>query len=174
MPKEFVREVESLQRLVHPNIIRILGVFVGKSHINIVYPFYEKDLAQYIEEANGPINKNTICSIMKQILEALSEMHSTGLIHRDLKPSNVLLNVTGDKVELVISDFGQCRPFKTKEAMMSVDVGTKWYKAPEILYGSRNYDEKVDIWSLGCIFAELIDTTPLFTGFNDIDQISKI
>ena len=111
---------------------------------------------------------------MKQILEALSEMHSTGLIHRDLKPSNVLLNVTGDKVELVISDFGQCRPFKTKEAMMSVDVGTKWYKAPEILYGSRNYDEKVDIWSLGCIFAELIDTTPLFTGFNDIDQISKI
>lgn len=57
---------------------------------------------------------------------------------------------------------------------MSVDVGTRWYKAPEILLGSRSYDEKVDIWSAGCILAELLDTTPLFTGLNDLDQIYKI
>ncbi len=57
---------------------------------------------------------------------------------------------------------------------MSVDVGTRWYKAPEILYGSRNYDQSVDIWSAGCILAELLDTTPLFTGSNDLDQIWKI
>ena len=57
---------------------------------------------------------------------------------------------------------------------MSVDVGTRWYKAPEILLGLRSYDEKVDIWSAGCIIAELLDTTPLFTGLNDLDQIYKI
>ncbi len=57
---------------------------------------------------------------------------------------------------------------------MSVDVGTRWYKAPEILYGARHYDSSVDIWSAGCILAELLDTTPLFTGFNDLDQTAKI
>lgn len=57
---------------------------------------------------------------------------------------------------------------------MSVDVGTKWYKAPEILYGARSYDSSIDIWSAGCIFAELLDTTPIFTGQNDLDQIAKI
>ncbi len=57
---------------------------------------------------------------------------------------------------------------------MSVDVGTRWYKAPEIIYGARKYDSAVDIWSAGCILAELLDTTPLFTGFNDLDQTARI
>lgn len=101
---------------------------------------------------------------MKQILEGLCYLHKVGLVHRDLKPSNILIDETNN---LVISDFGQCRPYKTTQ--MSVDVGTRWYKAPEIIYGARKYDSAVDIWSAGCILAELLDTTPLFTGFNDLD-----
>ena len=115
MPKEFVREVESLQRLLHPNIIRIESVFVGRTHINIVYPYYEQDLAQFIESVKGPIPDETIRSIMVQVLAALVEMHSSGLIHRDLKPSNILINKKDCKVDVVISDFGQCRPSKTLE-----------------------------------------------------------
>lgn len=87
-------------------------MFVGQSHINIVYPFYEQDLAQYIESASGPISANNILSILRQVLEGLKEIHSTGLMHRDLKPSNILLNQKNGQIELVISDFGQCRPFK--------------------------------------------------------------
>lgn len=73
-------------------------------------------------------------------------------------------------MKVVIADFGQCRPYSSdRQLQMSVDVGTRWYKAPDILYGARKYDSSVDIWSAGCILAELLDTTPLFTGFNDLD-----
>ena len=103
------------------------------------------------------------------LLSGLREIHSIGLMHRDLKPSNFLIDSNGI---IKIGDFGQARIVdKNKELglVYTLDVGTKWYKAPEILFGKRYYTEKVDIWSMGCIFAELSGHTPLFPGMNDID-----
>ena len=79
-------------------------------------------------------------------------------------------------VQLKIADFGQARliPKERPNPQLSLEVGTKWYKAPEILYGIRDYSEKVDMWSIGCILAELLDHTPLFTGASDFDQLARI
>ena len=92
-------------------------------------------------------------------------------MHRDMKPSNFLLQKqAGGSVKLKLADFGQARVLhRTAGIQYSLEVGTKWYKAPEILYGCRDYTEKVDLWSLGTILAELLDHTPLFTGVNDLD-----
>jgi len=123
---------------------------------------------------------------MLMATNGLHSMHTVGIMHRDLKPSNLL--ITKDN-EIKLADFGQARIFidnkiqtTTEEKpkiipssqQFSLEVGTRWYKAPEILYGSREYAQKVDIWSLGCILAELLDHTPLFTGANDIDQLAKV
>ena len=94
-----------------------------------------------------------------------------------MKPSNLLLFVDSDaktkekKIQLKLADFGQARitPKENVNPQLSLEVGTKWYKAPEILYGIRDYNEKVDMWSVGCILAELLDHTPLFTGASDFD-----
>ena len=95
-------------------------------------------------------------------------------MHRDLKPSNLLICCDDDKLKLQLADFGQARVFlqdKTdkQRLMFSIEVGTKWYKAPEILFGVKSYNEKVDLWSTGCLLAELMDHCPIFTGTTDLD-----
>ena len=95
------------------------------------------------------------------------------MMHRDLKPSNLFFKLTPEEttVRLKLADFGQARVLQEPSANVqySLEVGTKWYKAPEILYGQRSYTESVDMWSFGVILAELLDHTPLFTGANDLD-----
>jgi serine/threonine protein kinase len=108
---------------------------------------------------------------------ALSELHKNSLIHRDVKPGNVLLKVSkaaeGQKtVVCKLADFGQCVP--SVDPSHSLGVGTKWYKAPEIMYSIKEYDDKVDIWSFACVLAELLDSSPLCPGSTDFDQLSKI
>ena len=102
MPLEFVREVESLQRVMHPNVVRLEQIFVGKTHINLVFPYYECDLLQIVEGRREPFGEDTLREIMRQILEGLHALHSVGLVHRDIKPSNVLVNNN----KLVLTDFG--------------------------------------------------------------------
>jgi len=171
LPKEFIREVESLKLVSHPYVISINEVFVGKSHITIVYPFCNGgDLCQKLENIRRPLLDEEINSIMRNLLAGLLATHSIGMMHRDLKPSNILFHKKEllEEPQLKICDFGQTRVVR-HDIAYSIDVGTKWYKAPEILFGSRNYDEKVDMWSVGCIYAELLAGYPLFPGVNDID-----
>lgn len=111
-----------------------------------------------------------IRGVLVMILKGLAEIHELGLIHRDLKPGNLLIKNLNGQFCLKLADFGQTRPIKHSESVpLSLEVGTKWYKAPEILLGSRQYTNKVDMWSLGCILAELLDHTPLFMGATDFD-----
>lgn len=95
-------------------------------------------------------------------------MHSAGVVHRDLKPSNILIN---ENCDLKICDFGLAR---VQEAQMTGYVSTRYYRAPEIMLTWRRYNEKVDIWSAGCIFAEMILGKPLFPGKNHINQFMVI
>lgn len=115
---------------------------------------------------------------MYQILDGLAYCHSKRIIHRDLKPQNLLLN---KNLQLKLADFGLARAFSlpvrpyTKEVRnYFLILVTLWYRGPEILLGSQEYSKPVDIWSVGCIFAELCLSQPIFQGESDIDQLLKI
>lgn len=165
LPKEFLREVEVLKYLSHPNIIKIYEVFVGKTNINVVYELMELDLDVLLQKLNRPLTLNEIKIIMRMVLTGLENVHKVGIMHRDIKPSNILIDSFG---VVKIADFGQCRVVDPS-FIYTHDVGTKWYKAPEILYGNKKYNEKVDLWSVGCILAELLDGCPIFPGSGDFD-----
>lgn len=107
------------------------------------------------------------------LLKGVAFLHSRGVMHRDLKPANLLIGAQG---RLKIADFGLSRIFQAdrQERQYSHQVATRWYRAPELLYGARNYTEGVDLWAVGCILGELCNNCPLFPGENDIDQLGIV
>ena len=105
------------------------------------------------------------------MLNGIEKCHRHKVLHRDLKPQNLLINREG---LLKLADFGLARAFGIPVKNFTHEVVTLWYRAPDILLGSKNYTTSVDIWSVGCIFAEIVNRTPLFQGHNDRDQLNKI
>jgi len=105
------------------------------------------------------------------LLNGIEKCHRHKVLHRDLKPQNLLINREG---LLKLADFGLARAFGIPVKNFTHEVVTLWYRAPDILLGSKNYTTSVDIWSVGCIFAEIVNRTPLFQGHNDRDQLNKI
>jgi len=128
-------------------------------------------LEKFLKQCANPLPREVSLSIFYQMLLSVEAVHSKNLMHRDIKPSNFLIDYKTGTV--VLADFGCCRKQlinEKDERPCTLEVGSKWYKAIEILFGSQNYDASVDIWSLGAIFAELLDAgNPLFPGQNDID-----
>ena len=108
---------------------------------------------------------------MYQLLNGIEKCHRHKVLHRDLKPQNLLINREG---LLKLADFGLARAFGIPVKNFTHEVVTLWYRAPDILLGSKNYTTSVDIWSVGCIFAEIVNRQPLFAGQNDRDQLVKI
>jgi mitogen-activated protein kinase 15 len=109
------------------------------------------------------------------VLKCLKFMHSANLLHRDLKPSNLLLN---SECHVKVADFGLARSLDTKEPdqtpILTDYVATRWYRAPEILLGSNKYTKGVDMWSLGCILAELLLGKPVFPGTSTLNQLDRV
>uniref|UniRef100_A0A8C9G7V6 Mitogen-activated protein kinase n=1 Tax=Piliocolobus tephrosceles TaxID=591936 RepID=A0A8C9G7V6_9PRIM len=160
----------------HDNIIKLKDVMRAKNNMDIylVFDYMETDLQSAIQ-ANilEEIHKKYI---IYQLLRALKYIHSGLLLHRDIKPSNILLN---SECHIKLGDFGLARSISFEinenEAPILTDyVATRWYRAPEILLGSTNYTEGVDMWSLGCIMAELFLGKPIFRGNSTINQLEKI
>ena len=169
------REIMLLQELNgHENIIRLLNVIKAENDkdIYLVFEYMETDLHTVIR-ANilEPIHKQFI---MYQLLKALKFIHSAGIIHRDLKPSNILINSDS---YIKVCDFGLARFITTssgKGVVMTDYVATRWYRAPEILLGSTKYGTQADMWSVGCIFGELLGGKPMFPGTSTLSQINKV
>jgi cell cycle related kinase len=121
-----------------------------------------------------PLAHAEIKTLMLMVLKGVAAVHEHRLMHRDLKPANVLLSPAG---VLKLADFGLARVHMRNEQSCpeySHEVATRWYRAPELLFGARKYGNEVDLWAVGCIFAELFTGSPLFAGENDIDQLYRV
>jgi len=171
------REIMFLQELEHENIIGLQNVMKAENDkdIYLVFEYMETDLHAVIR-ANilEDIHKQYI---IYQLLKSLKYMHSAHVLHRDLKPSNILLN---SDCLVKVADFGLARSIKaleeTKEEnqVLTDYVATRWYRAPEILLGSTKYTKGVDMWSVGCIMAELLLGKPLFPGNSTMNQLDRV
>jgi len=141
----------------------------------LVFEFLDVDLKRYMEQANSsgsPMTVDTVRKFTHQLNAGLLYCHSHRILHRDLKPQNLLIDRRNN---LKLADFGLARAFGIPMRTYTHEVVTLWYRAPEVLLGSRHYSTAIDMWSVGCIFAEMIMRgNPLFPGDSEIDQIFKI
>ncbi|KAJ2479277.1 MAPK protein hog1 [Coemansia sp. RSA 2131] len=167
LAKRTYRELKLLKHLRHENIISMSDIFISPlEDIYFVTELLGTDLHRLRQ--SRPLEKQFIQYFLYQILRGLKYVHSAGVIHRDLKPSNIVIN---ENCDLKICDFGLAR---VQDPQMTGYVSTRYYRAPEIMLTWQKYDVAVDIWSTGCIFAEMFEGTPLFPGKDHVDQFSII
>eukprot|EP00761_Pharyngomonas_kirbyi_P013254 gb/GECH01013281.1/.p1 GENE.gb/GECH01013281.1/~~gb/GECH01013281.1/.p1 ORF type:complete len:306 (+),score=55.91 gb/GECH01013281.1/:1-918(+) len=171
VPGTAIREISLLKELPHPNIVNLRDVIHNETKLYLVFEFLNRDLRKFMDGVHGLLDPLLIKSYMYQMVNALYFCHSHRILHRDLKPQNLLIDRQG---HIKLADFGLARAYNLPIRSYTHEVITLWYRAPEILLGSRHYSTPVDIWSIGCIFAEMIKKDPLFPGDSEIDQLHKI
>jgi male germ cell-associated kinase len=167
-----LREVKSLIKLSHPNIMLLKEVLKVKDELYLVFEFLSQNLFQAygaLKEKGKTFTEDQLRSIIYQSSTALAYMHKHGFFHRDLKPENILIH--RDKVKL--ADFGLAREIRSRPPYTDY-VSTRWYRGPELLLKCTNYNSPVDIFALGCIMAELFMNAPLFSGGSELEQMYKI
>lgn len=175
IPCTAVREISLLKELHHPNIVRLLDILHSEKKLTLVFEYLETDLKKWLDGRGGPADQDdmpTIKSYLYQLLQGVAHCHSKMVLHRDLKPQNLLLQ--SRRGELKIADFGLARAFGAPVRAYSHEVVTLWYRAPDVLLGSRFYSTSIDMWSVGCIFAEMLLGRPLFPGDNPKGQLARI
>ncbi|KAI6048072.1 kinase-like domain-containing protein [Pisolithus marmoratus] len=167
LSKRTYRELKLLKHIQHENIISLSDVFISPlEDLYFVTELLGTDLHRLL--TSRPLEKQFIQYFLYQILRGLKYVHSAGVVHRDLKPSNILVN---ENCDLKICDFGLAR---IQDPQMTGYVSTRYYRAPEIMLTWQKYDVAVDIWSTGCIFAEMLEGKPLFPGKDHVNQFSII
>ena len=178
-PLSAIREITILKQYSHPNIVKLIDTFMEKpkknkrGNVSLVYEYAQHDLASLIKE-KVDFKIDCIKSIMFQILNGVKFIHDNFILHRDIKPANILIT---NKGEVKLADFGLSRFYekrKNKWKAYTNSVETLWYRAPELLLSECYYKTSVDIWSVGCVMAELFIKSPLFKEQNIISQIKKI
>lgn len=185
-----------MKELKHPNIVRLYDVIHTESKLMLVFEFMDLDLKKYMDShgERGALEPAVVRSFMWQLLKGTAFCHDNRVLHRDLKPQNLLINKKG---ELKLADFGLARAFGIPVNTFSNEVVTLWYRAPDVLLGSRTYSTSIDVWSAGCIMAEcvvssssfrtsareltcasffrrMISGVPLFRGRDNNDQLNQI
>lgn len=170
--KRTYRELRMLKHMNHDNIIGLLDCFTPVTSLDeftdvyMVTHLMGADLNNIIRTQS--LSDDHVQFLVYQIIRGMKYVHSAGIIHRDLKPSNIAVN---EDCELKILDFGLARPTETE---MTGYVATRWYRAPEIMLNWMHYNQTVDVWSVGCIMAEMLTGKTLFPGTDHIDQLTRI
>ncbi|KAL9646472.1 hypothetical protein ABK040_006468 [Willaertia magna] len=197
VPCTAIREIAILKDLKHPNVVRLVDLVHSMDQLTLVFEYCNQgDLKAYMNNVSGDgkgLPLKQVKNFMKQMLKGIEYCHMQSVLHRDLKPQNILVNsstITSQnnskhinnrhqmmdqtKIELKLADFGLARSFGIPVRKLSHEVVTLWYRSIDILFGSQSYGFGVDIWSLGCIFAEMVTGKPLFTGKDEVSQVSSI
>lgn len=149
----------------------MFDVVHAEKTLTLVFEYLDQDLKKYLDVCENGLDINIVKSFLFQLLTGVAYCHHHRVLHRDLKPQNLLINREG---ELKLADFGLARAFGIPVRSYTHEVVTLWYRAPDVLLGSRKYSTPVDIWSIGCIFAEMVNGTPLFKGTTEDSQLDTI
>ncbi|CAF5060750.1 unnamed protein product, partial [Rotaria sp. Silwood1] len=173
VPATAIREISILKELRHQNIVQLRDVILTDARLYLIFEYLAMDLKKYLDclGENEDMDIALIRSYMYQIIDALLFCHCRRIIHRDLKPQNLLVDTKGI---IKLADFGLARAFSVPLRIYTHEVVTLWYRAPEVLLGASRYSCPVDVWSVGCIFAEMYTKRPLFQGDSEIDQLFRI
>ncbi len=175
-PVTALREIHCLNAAKHRHIVDLREIVTGEGEatgdVYIVMEFLEHDLKTLQDEMDEPFMPSEVKTLLLQLASAVEFLHDHWILHRDLKTSNILMNNRG---EIKVADFGMARfcgdPPPNNLTQLVV---TLWYRSPELLLGTKTYDSSIDMWSLGCIFGELLTKNPLLQGKNEVDQLSKV
>jgi len=181
VPCNVIREISLLRELTHVNVVQLLDVIQATpGGLYLVFEYVAHDLKTYMDQRQRSddirdrvgLPRGTVRSFLRQILNGVGYCHTHRVLHRDLKPHNLLISADGTTLKL--ADFGLARLSGLPNGPYTYEVVTLWYRAPELLLGASRYSAAVDVWSVGCIFAEMATGLPLFPGRSDIDQLIKI
>ncbi|XP_072031525.1 MAPK/MAK/MRK overlapping kinase-like [Amphiura filiformis] len=167
-----LREVQAMRRLSpHDNILELKEVVFDKKsgRLALVCELMDMNIYELIRGRRHYLPEQKVKGYMYQLLKSLDHMHRNGIFHRDVKPENILIR---DEI-LKLADFGSCRSVYSKQPYTEY-ISTRWYRAPECLLTDGYYTYKMDLWSVGCVFFEVLSLHPLFPGANEVDQIAKI
>lgn len=182
LPVTGLREIQILKDCSHRNIVELREVVVGEGddtssrgngieNIFLVLEFVEHDLKSILEDMPEPFLASEVKTLLLQLASGVAYLHDHWILHRDLKSSNLLLNNRG---QLKIADFGMARYVGDPPPSLTQLVVTLWYRAPELLLGTKTYGPAIDMWSVGCIFGEILTREPLLPGKNEVDTLTKI
>lgn len=175
IPSTALREISILKTLNHPNVVRIQDLTLSEKKIELCLEYCPLDLRKFMDQYKNNqkmYHITTIKTIIYQILRATDHLHSRKILHRDLKPQNIL--ISDQTLITKIADFGLSRVYTIPIRPYTKEVLTMWYRAPELMLGLNQYSIGLDMWSVGCIFAELFIKIPLFPGDSEFDQLMKI
>ncbi|CAH2267972.1 jg8420 [Pararge aegeria aegeria] len=153
VPSTALREISVLRDLKHPAVVQLLDVVLADTKLFLVFEFLHMDLKKLMELTKGALKLDLVKSYLQQLLEGVAYCHSQRVLHRDLKPQNLLVDTEG---HIKLADFGLARAFGIPVRAYTHEVVTLWYRAPEILLGTKFYSTAVDVWSLACIYAEMV------------------
>ncbi|XKL68680.1 hypothetical protein PGB90_006449 [Kerria lacca] len=161
-----------VQKLQHNNIIQLLEVFKKKKRFYLVFEYLDRTVLNELEENPNGLDEKRVREYTFQLICAIEYCHNKNVIHRDIKPENLLISSIGI---LKLCDFGFARVLRNLNGCYYTEyIATRWYRAPELLVLDRKYGKPIDIWAIGCVFAELFVGEPLFPGGSDIDQLHQI
>ncbi|XAR62250.1 Cyclin-dependent kinase [Bertholletia excelsa] len=172
--KFMAREIMILQKLDHPNVLKLEGIAISRMlySLYLVFDYMHSDLARIISRPYQTLNEPQVKCYMQQLLSGLQHCHERGILHRDIKGSNLLIDKSG---MLKIGDFGLANYFDPmRKRHLTSRVVTLWYRAPELLLGASEYGVGIDLWSAGCLMAEMFTGRPILPGRTEVEQLHKI
>eukprot|EP00347_Sterkiella_histriomuscorum_P019541 403341239 len=171
-----LREIQVLQQLSHPNVVQMKRCELDNERVHMVFEHQDYNLTDFMREKkraeSRSLSEQEIRVIIKQILLACDYIHSRGFIHRDIKPENFIIGFHSYEVKMI--DFGTVKDLGKNTGPMTSYVSTRWYRSPECVLRSQNYNQKADLFAVGCVMAELFNANPLFTGTSELDQLDAI